>query len=59
MKNIASSFSGLASSLLLNVGLGQIAQKLDPVSNSRIELCANAHGAAVCFPSEIPQKRLG
>jgi hypothetical protein len=58
MKTIASSISGLASSLLLNVGLNQIAQKLDPVSHGRFEHCACAHGAAFStVPCEFPKKQ--
>ena len=59
MKNITSTISGLASSLLLNVGLNQIAQKLDPVSHSSCELCVNAHAAAISMPCQFPQQRLG
>jgi hypothetical protein len=53
MKNITSSLSGLTSSLLLNVGLAQVAQKLDPISGRAIETQAEAHGPALCFPSEF------
>lgn len=42
MKNITSSINGLASSLLLNVGLTQVAQKLDPVSATK---CGTAPAA--------------
>ena len=59
MKIINSSISGLASSLLLNVGLNQIAQKLDPVSHSDFEFYAQAHGAAMTNPCAMPQKQLG
>ncbi len=59
MKTFTSSISGLASSLLLNVGLNQIAQKLDPVSNSGFEICANAHAAAFSMPSQFPRPQHG
>lgn len=39
MKTI-NSLNGLASSLLLNVGLTQIAQKLDPISNNAVEVAS-------------------
>ena len=57
MKIITSSISGLASSLLLNVGLNQFAQKLDPVSQGRFEQCANAHGAALTITCQFPKRQ--
>lgn len=37
MNSITHTINGLASSLFLNVGLTQIAQKLDPVSATKCE----------------------
>ena len=56
MKTITSTLSGLSSSLFLNVGLTQIAQKLDPVSGRPSEQCTEAHGPAFCYPSGFTPK---
>lgn len=37
MKTITSTLTGLASSLFLNAGLAQIAEKLDPVARSGVQ----------------------
>ena len=42
MKSITHTINGLASSLLLNVGLTQVAQKLDPVSTKPSMRAPNA-----------------
>jgi hypothetical protein len=56
MKNITNTLSGLTSSLLLNVGLTRIAQNLDPVSQDRCEICAEAHGSAICDVCSFPEQ---
>lgn len=56
MKTITSTLSGLSSSLFLNVGLTQIAQKLDPVSSRPSELCSEANGPSFCFPCGFTPK---
>lgn len=57
MKTIASTLNGLASSLCLNLGLTQVAQKLDPVSNHNgSELTRDAMSVAYCAPSQFPAK---
>jgi len=38
MKTITPTIRGFASSLFLNVGLGKIAEKLDPITGSKSEL---------------------
>lgn len=38
MKSINSAFNGLASSLLLNVGLTRVAEKLDAVSQNKTKI---------------------
>jgi hypothetical protein len=38
MNSITHTISGLASSLFLNVGLTQVAQKLDPVSAAKCKI---------------------
>jgi hypothetical protein len=40
MNSITHTISGLASSLFLNVGLNQIAQKLDPLTQSKPQTMA-------------------
>jgi len=52
MKQITSSLNGLASSLLLNVGLTKIAEKLDPVCSDRSQL-VELHDAATCSYSVV------
>jgi len=42
MKSITHAINGLASSLLLNAGLTQIAQKLDPASSKPVLRAANS-----------------
>lgn len=56
MKNIASSFTGFASSLLLNAGFTQVAQKLDPISSRPSDLAAETHGPAYSYPSLFTPK---
>ena len=41
MNSITQTINGLASSLFLNVGLTQVAQKLDPVSAKKISKSQN------------------
>jgi hypothetical protein len=54
MNSITHTINGLASSLLLNVGLTQIAQKLDPVTQSRPQAMAQAISTEYCVgPSEF------
>lgn len=48
MKNITSTLNGLASSLLLNVGLAAVAQKLDPVSRTKPQTMTHAISAEIC-----------
>lgn len=57
MKNITSSLCGLSSSLFLNIGLSNLAQKFDAVSRGRQELCAHAHGASLTTICGFPAKR--
>ncbi len=47
MNSINHTLSGLASSLFLNVGLTQIAQKLDPVSAREIAVATDALSAEI------------
>jgi hypothetical protein len=56
MKTITTTLNGLTSSLLLNIGLNQIAQKLDPVSHFPTELCSQAHAPAISYPSSFAAK---
>ena len=48
MNSITHTISGLASSLCLNVGLTQVAQKLDPVTMSKPQSMAEAISAEIC-----------
>ena len=57
MKTITTTLSGLASSLFLNVGLTQAAQKLDPVSHQNCEICPEAVAPALTAPCLFPAKR--
>ena len=57
MKIITSTLSGLSSSLFLNVGLTSLAQKLDPVSQGRCEICAEATSASMSVVCAFPAKR--
>lgn len=57
MKTITSTLSGLSSSLFASVGLTQLAQKLDPVSQNRCEICADAQGASLSVPCSFPAKQ--
>lgn len=53
MKTITSSISGLASSLFLNVGLTQVAEKLDPMvaqHHGRITGMRSAQFCETCTP---------
>ncbi len=56
MKNITSSITGLASSLLSNVGLSHLAQKIDPLSRHAVDLAPEAHGPAFCVPTDFTPK---
>ena len=51
MNSITHTINGLASSLLLNVGLSQLAQKLDPVTRSKPQTMARPISAEL---SEAP-----
>lgn len=57
MNKITSTLSGLTSSLFLSVGLSNLAQKLDPVSSVRHEICADAQSAAYCEICNFPARR--
>lgn len=48
MNSITHTISGLASSLCLNVGLTQVAQKLDPVTLSKPQNMAEIVSAEIC-----------
>jgi hypothetical protein len=50
MNSITHTFNGLASSLLLNVGLTQAAQKLDPISKSGSHSATSVQTAAATYP---------
>ena len=49
MKNISSTLTGLSSSLLLNVGLTKIAEKLDPIGSNRSQLIEMPDAMACSF----------
>lgn len=51
MNSINHTISGLASSLFLNVGLTQIAQKLDPISGKKFTVATDALSTEI---SQIP-----
>ncbi len=60
MKNITSSFSGLVSSLFLNVGFDTLALKLDPVAGRPNANGHDSHGPSFCVPSAFtPKPRRG
>lgn len=48
MNSITHAINGLASSLLLNVGLTQVAQNLDPVSARKIPVATDERSAEIC-----------
>jgi len=54
MKNITSSISGLASSLFLNVGLTQMATKLDPMATQHSDQIKDMRSAVPCAVCSIP-----
>ncbi len=56
MKNIQSTLTGLTASLFVSVGLTQIAEKLDPVSRQPIDVGVDAHGPAMCIPTDFTPK---
>jgi hypothetical protein len=56
MKMITSTLTGLASSLFLNAGLAQLAEKLDPISSLPASASVEAHGPAACFPCNFTPK---
>lgn len=56
MKNITTSFTGFASSLLLNAGFDTLAQKLDPVASRPHGIGQDAHGPSYCMPSAFTPK---
>lgn len=58
MKTVTSTLRGLTSSLLLNAGFTQAAQKLDPVSMQPCNLSPEAHGPAVSYPCQFTRKAL-
>jgi len=49
MKSITPTLHGLASSLLLNVGLTRIAEKLDPLANQSTASLQNGGSALACI----------
>ncbi len=51
MNSITHTINGLASSLFLNVGLTQIAQKLDPISGKKFAAAKDALSTEI---SQIP-----
>jgi len=59
MKSIAPTIRGLASSLLLNVGFSQAAEKFDPVADRQIKLSnvGGAVGAIATYPSQFTARR--
>ena len=59
MKSINLTINGLASSLLLNAGLTQIAEKLDPVSQKdSYSLLPNNGGVSWSVPSNFTPKKV-
>jgi hypothetical protein len=52
MKQITSTLTGLSSSLLLNVGLTKIAEKLDPIGSNRGHLIEMAD-AKICSSCSV------
>jgi hypothetical protein len=59
MKTITRSFSGLASSLLLNVGLVQLAEKLEPMGVSQTEVIRDPRHCGQCFVCNFPARARG
>jgi len=59
MKSITPSLRGLASSLLLNAGFSQAAEKLDPVADRQVKLsnAGGAVGAIATYPSQFTARR--
>jgi hypothetical protein len=58
MNSITHTISGLASSLFLNVGLTQVAQKLDPVSSKNIPTATDVLSAEICaVPCAFTQEK--
>lgn len=60
MKAINHSIRGLASSLFLNVGLTQVAEKLDPVVTGQSKISGSSTGAGAsigCVPCNFGQLR--
>ncbi len=58
MKSITHTINGLASSLLLNAGLTQAAQKLDPISLKRTANVQNVLSSESCtFPCNFTPKK--
>jgi hypothetical protein len=57
MNSITHTINGLASSLLLNVGLTQVAQKLDPLTQTKPKTMAAAISAEYCIgPCEFSKE---
>jgi hypothetical protein len=60
MNSINHTINGLASSLLLNVGLTQLAQKLDPItSGEKFNVLPNNGGTSYTIPSQFTAKKVG
>jgi len=58
MNSITHTISGLASSLCLNVGLTQVAQKLDPVSVKEFTVVKDLLSAEICaIPCAFTQEK--
>ena len=58
MNSITHTINGLASSLFLNVGLTQVAQKLDPVSVKKIPSAKDLLSAEICaIPCAFTQEK--
>jgi hypothetical protein len=56
MKTIAHSFSGLASSLLLNVGLVRIAEKLEPMATGQTVIVRDPQHCGFTDLSSFPAR---
>lgn len=57
MKTITHAISGLASSLLLNAGFANVAQKLDPISSEgKHAAVAPNGGTSFCAPCQFTPK---
>jgi hypothetical protein len=59
MKHIASTLTGLSSSLLLNVGLTKMAEKLDPIGSNRSHLIEmpDAKACSYCIACQFGMRK--